>query len=349
MPMRRLVGLSLLGVLSMTFAEVFSGSSRLWFIDAWAWLIAFPLYWSHTLLFLNLAIRTQRTTVSHLYLWGFLFGLYESWVTKVIWAGYLGSPPALGQVGGIAVAEFITLTMVWHPLFSFVIPVLVYEIVTVDHSVDNKTHLLPSHSIRIEKNRTNSKLWGIVILFGAAFLSFNSQLSPMIAGITSAGSVLIIILLVRLGRRWPGACSMESVTLGKRGLVIVITYVILLYGTTLPILLPERIPPPETIILTLGIYLVATILIILTPRVTENGHIRHTDHLYTWSDIQTRLLTFVLLSVVFCLVPLLSLLLTVIGMLFMIFCGLPIFIMIVGRLLFRRTQQSTAVYQSVEQ
>jgi hypothetical protein len=79
----------LLGTLSMLFAEVFSGASRMWFLDVGAWILAFPLYLGHALFFLWIALNTGRIKVEQLYLFGVLFGLYESWITKVLWAGYL--------------------------------------------------------------------------------------------------------------------------------------------------------------------------------------------------------------------------------------------------------------------
>ncbi|MHA1467740.1 MAG: hypothetical protein ACTSP6_06635, partial [Promethearchaeota archaeon] len=80
----------LIGCLSMFMAEVFAGSSQMWFIDIWSLLVTFWLYLGHLLLFLNLAMRKKRTSIPQLYLWGILFALYESWVTKVLWAGYPG-------------------------------------------------------------------------------------------------------------------------------------------------------------------------------------------------------------------------------------------------------------------
>jgi hypothetical protein len=107
----RLISFLLIGTLSMFFAEIFSGASatRLWFIDPWSLIVTWPLYFAHTLFFLNLAFRTKRTSMHQLYLWGMLFALYESWITKVLWAGYIGQDPILGTIGGIAILEFSTL------------------------------------------------------------------------------------------------------------------------------------------------------------------------------------------------------------------------------------------------
>ncbi|MFX1298333.1 MAG: hypothetical protein ACFFD2_26195, partial [Promethearchaeota archaeon] len=118
----------LIGCLSMFMAEVFAGSSQLWFIDPWSLIVTYWLYLGHLLLFLNLAMRTKRTSIPQLYLWGVLFGLYESWITKVLWFGYPGAEgPAISLVGGIAILEFFTLVFFWHPILAFVMPVLVFE------------------------------------------------------------------------------------------------------------------------------------------------------------------------------------------------------------------------------
>ena len=140
----------LIGCLSMFMAEVFAGSSQMWFIDIWSLLVTFWLYLGHLLLFLNLAMRSKKTSIPQLYLWGVLFALYESWVTKVLWAGYPGSEgPAIALVGGIAILEFSTLVFFWHPILAFIMPILVYESFTLSNEsplpLENKifiSHLL---------------------------------------------------------------------------------------------------------------------------------------------------------------------------------------------------------------
>jgi hypothetical protein len=79
-----ILAIILFGILCMVFGEVFSGASPLWFLRAWDWFVTFPLYWAQALLLINLALRYERTSITQLYLWGIIFGLYESWITKVI-------------------------------------------------------------------------------------------------------------------------------------------------------------------------------------------------------------------------------------------------------------------------
>ena len=144
----RFLPLLLLGILSMVFAEVFSGSSPLWFLDPFTIILAFFLYWGHILFFLNLALKCNRTSMTHLYLWGILFGLYESWITKVVWAGYIEEPgPGWGSFLGFAVAEFMIIGLFWHAIFSFIVPILAYEILVISTNLeDSETLLLNGNS-----------------------------------------------------------------------------------------------------------------------------------------------------------------------------------------------------------
>ena len=75
----------LIGLYVLICAEVFSGASLqvgIW--HPWTLLVTYWLYFAHFFFFTTLAVRTGRTSLWSLYLWGVLFGLYESWITKVI-------------------------------------------------------------------------------------------------------------------------------------------------------------------------------------------------------------------------------------------------------------------------
>ena len=68
----------LVGLIVFICAEVFSGASLgmgLW--HPWTLLLTYWLYFAHFFLLTTLAIRTGRTSLSSLYLWGVLFGLYD--------------------------------------------------------------------------------------------------------------------------------------------------------------------------------------------------------------------------------------------------------------------------------
>jgi len=122
--MKKLWSILLLGALSMLFAEVFSGASTLWFLDAWGLLLTYPLYLAHAIFLLNVAFLWKKTSPRQLYFFGMLFGLYEALITKVLWFGYPNSTgPMVSYVFGIAWGEFLTLVLFYHPIMSFVVPI----------------------------------------------------------------------------------------------------------------------------------------------------------------------------------------------------------------------------------
>ena len=172
-----------LGWFSFAFAELACSStpSLFWpvFELGWSLAVTWPLYMSHAVVLLTALVRLRArlgsSTVPPVCLWlaGMVFGLYESWITKVLfrptfngfpgcgkapsnltqpynganitelsdycdrlhnrtdWAPLPGAPmqqledPACGlYCGGVAVPQFATLVLYYHPMWSFVIPCL---------------------------------------------------------------------------------------------------------------------------------------------------------------------------------------------------------------------------------
>lgn len=184
--MAEIKAILLIGTLSMFFAEVFSGASHLWFLNPWGLLLTLPLYLFHTIFLLNLAIKTGRASLKQLYYWGMLFGLYESWITKVLWAGYIEAGKTMfGEILGIAWAEFLTLVLFWHPIMSFIIPILTYEILSNDY--------LPNHKKHLAKSKWKTLTIIIILIIGVSFQSTNSKNNLLTAMGSMTGSIAIII------------------------------------------------------------------------------------------------------------------------------------------------------------
>ncbi len=326
----------------MVFAEAFSGSSILWFITGWAWLVTLPLYWSHTLLFLNLAMRSKRTSVGQLYLWGILFGLYESWVTKVLWAGYFTDPPLFGTVFGFAIAENIVLLMFWHPVMAFVLPILVFQILAKAGSKSNEgmETAFPTHTSLLQRSRRNSAFYLYAFIIGSLFMTVSSGYNFIVAGITALGSlVLILIPYYLIKRRGGGSFSIQSLRLGRKGLALTGTYVLLLYAITFPTLLPERIPGIETIIATFCIYALVILLIYASPPVNESESIPNADskplgmkELKRWYGL------LFLLLLVWAIIPDITAIVGVLGYLSFFVIGIILFMSITIRELARRAR-----------
>ena len=251
----RAASILLVGALSMFFAEVLSGSSVLWFLTPWGWLVTFWLYLAHTVLFVNLALRFRRTSFVSLYLWGVLFGLYESWITKVAWAGYLGSSPGWGSVLGFSFPEFLIIVLCWHPVFSWILPMLSYEV------LGGRAGILPRHLPWLVRTRRTAALGLAVATTGALFLAVHAHGDPLAVVITIAGSAALIGLFHRLASTGGHPATIDSLVLGRRGMTILLAYLAVLYGLGFVLIAPERIAPPATILLTVGLYAIVLVLL----------------------------------------------------------------------------------------
>jgi hypothetical protein len=296
----KVVFILLAGALSMFFAEVCSGSSVLWFATAWAWLVTFWLYLAHTILFINLALYFKRTSITALYLWGVFFGLYEAWITKVAWAGYMNQAPAMGTFLGFAVQEFPLIVFFWHAVMSFILPVLAFEALS--------GRILPGHLPILTKNRRNWLLAIVAAILGATFLAFNSGSNIVATVVTALGSfVLIGALYLIASKRYGRYFSIESLRLGKAGMVILCAYLALLYLVTFFFMLPERIAPPLTILLTLGVYVVIGILLYLKkpdgpePSVKPDG-----KRPFGIRELAILAAVFTVIAAILCLIPALN-------------------------------------------
>jgi len=308
----------------MFFAEALSGSSVLWFINVWALLVTFWLYLAHILLFVNLALIFKRTSITALYLWGVLFGLYEAWITKVTWAGYIGSTPGMGKLLGFAIPEFPLIVFFWHPVFSFILPLLTFELLS------GHDRILPGHRGLLTGTRRNWLLALFCTLIGATFLSTNAK-NVFAAFLTIAGSAAIIWILYRIAsKRYGRQFSIESLRLGKKGMAVLIVYLALLYSVTFFGLVPERIAPPFTILLTTGVYAAIVILLYLKkPDEPVAGKAGSHTGLFRRKDTVLLLAALTVLAVIFSLIAPVDFFLIIFFYLFLVVLGPVLFIMAV--------------------
>ena len=115
----------LLGSFSVILAEVVSFSSPFAFFNAWGILVVFPLYTLHTLVLAFLIFRRKQISLPILFLAGMLFGLYEAYITKVLWNPTWGDAHIM--LGGVAVVQTAVLVLFWHPFMAFILPVILAE------------------------------------------------------------------------------------------------------------------------------------------------------------------------------------------------------------------------------
>nr|WP_321496729.1 hypothetical protein [uncultured Methanolobus sp.] len=229
--MKKIYSILLIGLLSMFFAEVFSGASTMWFLDPWGIFLTLPLYMFHVLFFLWIAMEYKKISIYQLYLFGMIFALYEAWITKVLWAGYMDSAgPGLGTFMGIAVAEYSILVFFWHPVMSFLVPILVFQVLT--------GRVFSGHEVFLRKSRRSLVFISIAIILLSNFIGNGNSFNIFTANISVIGT----LLLVFLARKASMGSDISSLHLKKKHFLIVTAYLLILYIATFFALLPEKLP-----------------------------------------------------------------------------------------------------------
>ncbi len=123
----------LISLISFFFAEIISGSSMVRTFEpgalvgslVWSLLITIPLYGLHTLVLAWIVYRFSKPRLYTLFFAGAIFGLYEAYITKVLWVGW-GSE-TVWYFGGVAVVETAVLVLFWHPFMAFIVPLFASE------------------------------------------------------------------------------------------------------------------------------------------------------------------------------------------------------------------------------
>jgi hypothetical protein len=264
----------LLGLVVLICAEVFSGASiqvGLW--NPWTWLVTYWLYFAHFFFFTTLAVRTGRTSLSSLYLWGVLFGLYESWITKVIWHGYGGDGKfVMGSIGPYGYSE-ISMVFIFHPVASFLLPLAIACLLCPP-----LRRLFPDLAWFTGKSKGARVVQFYLVLSFATVLAMNSGGPLNLAG-NLAFVLIILFVFSRLARS--GLSTSDGrriVVFGRRGFVGLCMYLILLYGVTYPFLRPEGLPSASTQLLTFVFYALAVVgLWLHRQREPVTGHAVQVD------------------------------------------------------------------------
>lgn len=186
--------LLLLSLTSVFFAEIIAGSTKYPLLDLWGIIIVIPLYGLHTILLLYIIHKFLGNRIimfSTLYFAGVIFGLYEGYMTKVLFTGFNDDSTIFM---GIATIEYIVLVFFWHPLFAFIIPSLVFEAFMTKGS--NLFEGLPSIVRRILKKKVYRVLLAILIGFYFS-LNASTYLEAFLSGISLLIPLLIFYYVLR--------------------------------------------------------------------------------------------------------------------------------------------------------
>ncbi|UCG65838.1 MAG: hypothetical protein JSW12_01940 [Deltaproteobacteria bacterium] len=240
----------LIGVIILICAEVFSGASLqvgLW--HPWTWLVTYWLYFAHFFFFTTLAIRTGKTSLGALYLWGVLFGLYESWITKVIWYGYSGDGIfAMGNIGPYGYSE-ISMVFMFHPIMSFILPLAVSCVI-----YPQLRRWFPDLAWFTRRSKGAFAFQVYLVFTFATIIGMNSG-GPFNLALNLVVIFVFIRVLTWLALSGDSSSYNSSIVVfGNRGFLGLCIYLVLLYGVSYVYLRPKGLPSVPVQLLTFVFY-----------------------------------------------------------------------------------------------
>ncbi len=245
----------LIGLVVLICAEVFSGASLqagLW--HPWTILVTYWLYFAHFFFLTTLAVRTGRTSISSLYLWGILFGLYESWITKVIWYGYGGDGKfAMGHIGPYGFLE-ISMVFFFHPVMSFILPLAITCLLS-----PSLRRLFPELAWFTRKSKGARIVQIYLVLSLAPVMAMNSGGALNLA-VNLTVAISLLWTLLRLAQ--PALTSSDRrpiVVFGRWGFGGLCVYLTLLYAVGYVVLRPKGLPSVAVQLFTFVFYAFAVV------------------------------------------------------------------------------------------
>jgi len=242
----------LLGSFSVFFTEVVSGSDMFPFFHPWGLLVILPLYTLHIVVLSSIVLKRGNVRFSVLFLAGAIFGMYEAYVTKVLWSPTWGAP--MVSVGGLALMETIVLVLWWHPFMAFVVPLFVAETMLTGSS-----QVFGGLPGRVQRLLAGQRTRGAtVLLFGLLCGAFQSHNSPSILQSLLSG-LLTTVLISALAWFWRTRTVGREYTIdqllpGRRELLVLSLLLAAGYVITGVVIRPDALPGLESQLIVWMIY-----------------------------------------------------------------------------------------------
>lgn len=206
----------LIGMMSVMFVEVPAGSTMFPFFTMWGLLVVLPLYLLHSVFLVAVVFRFGRPNFWALYSAGTLFGMYEAYITKVLWTSFRPEGP-LVTVGGIALFETILLVLFLHPLLAFVVPMFFTEVLCTNSS--EIAQGLPART-RVFMRKHPARAIGLLMAL-LGFMQFVNSPSVQQSFLSGAGNSLVLGLALLWWRKSGGAtCPLRELLPGAKGIRI---------------------------------------------------------------------------------------------------------------------------------
>ncbi|MEE9387377.1 MAG: hypothetical protein V3U96_02100 [Paracoccaceae bacterium] len=261
-PILRLVFLIWVALIAFGLPEIIAGTGRLWLSNPGTYVLSIPLYSVHFLLLCHVAIKTGRTSWPALFLFGVLFGLYEAWITKVVWSGYPGSDGfsfgGFGQWFGIH--ETLGLVLFYHAVISFLLPLAV---VSRLFSAFGQHFPVPNWVFGTTWAALLRRV-GLLFILGIITGHNNPDLVEYLQtwvpylGVIWLGYVVLRRQGVTIGS---GPDAVARATLSRVGFAVAVILLMAIYAVPYFKLQPEMLPPVSVQLVTLAFYPVLAFLL----------------------------------------------------------------------------------------
>ena len=248
----------ILGAFSVFFAEVTVGSSMFPFFDPFSVLVTCPLYALHILVLGCIVLRHPRPLFASLFFAGAIFGLYEAYITKVLWSPPWNENPAM--LGGIAIIETMMLVLFYHAVMAFVVPLVAVERLLTSSGQATST-LKPRLARWIDER------WFTVVLAAACGIiqTANSPSLLHTIGSTVSTSGFVLILVVLWERATKGRLFTLSQLLPRGWELGILAFLLATQYIGLGILLrPEKLPGIGSQATIWGCYVVFIVLLLFS-------------------------------------------------------------------------------------
>lgn len=256
----------ILGSLSVFFAEVVSGSYIFPYFTLWGIFVIMPLYTLHLLVLACVVFNSGKPGFYSLFLAGAIFGMYEAYITKVLWSPTWGD--SVFFIGGIAAVEAVVLVLWWHPFWAFIIPLFIGE-----HMLTASRATFTGLPYRFRHFFNSRKARLFLPAFALAAGITQSANSPSLfhsvfSGLSTTGFLILLIYVWR--ERTDGSkYTIYQLLPGKREFQVIFVLLIVLYVLTGLAIRPEALPGISS---QMNIWLIYGILFLLLYLNLKKSH-----------------------------------------------------------------------------
>jgi hypothetical protein len=209
-----------------------------------------PLYGIHLLLLARL-VHKGIPTFSSLFIAGCIFGMYEAYITKVLFDPHWGASPF--QYLGVDFLWILILVFWWHALFAFIIPLVVGEMFLTRSKQVESALPGPVKKILGWKNGPTFLL-SMIVIWAALFMGSNMP-AFWTAPVAMVLNLIVLIFFMVLFRKKVGnRYSMRELLPDGKEFWVLFSILFAMFIVFGIIWSPERMPGATGHIIILSLY-----------------------------------------------------------------------------------------------